>query len=170
MATTTADIYIKSRPALLDTIRKMWRIWGSISLIVAAILAGLYFVLDVKAVKGVLQFWAVLNVLVATGLILSSRTVRQSRRWHGADWWLAVISALILVMFVIVGIVPEYLAPYTYNDEAGPARLGPGEVPAHYILITRTELPYENFVDIGNNLETGERIERTSDAKEHRGN
>lgn len=165
MATTTADIYIKPRPALLDTIRKTWRTWGSISLIVAAILAGLYFVLDVKAVKGLLQFWAVLNVLVATGLILSSRTVRQARRWHGADWWLAMISGLILVMFIIVGIVPEYLAPYAYNDEAGPARLGPGEVPAHYILITRTELPYENFVDIGNNLQTGERIERTSDAK-----
>lgn len=165
MATTTAEIFVQPRASLMGTIRKTWRLWGGVSLAIAAILALMYFVLDIEGVKGILQFWAILNVVVTTGLILSSRTVREARRWHGADWWLAMISGLVLVLFIIVGIVPEYLAPYAYDEEAGPARLGPREVPASYILITRNELPYESFADIGYDINTGELIERTSNAK-----
>ncbi|MBI5927916.1 MAG: ABC transporter permease [Chloroflexi bacterium] len=165
MATTTVEMYVKPRTSIMGTIRKTWRTWGGVSLVIAIILAILHLGVKLDGAKGLLQIWLVFNVLFATALILSSQTVRQARRWHGADWWLAMISGLILVLFIIIGIIPEYLAPYVYDVEAGPARLGPREVPANYILITRVELPYENFADIGYDINTGELIERTSNAK-----
>ena len=62
----------------------------------------------------------------------------QARKWYGADWWFVVFSAVLLVFFVLVAIVPQVFAPYDPKAEVGPSLLAPGEPPEGYILVTRT--------------------------------
>lgn len=135
------------------------------SIAVTGVLSVLVFGLEMTSLVAILQFWLVFNVIALVVTMLASPSVREARRWHGTDWWLAVVSSVLLAFFVIVGIIPEYLAPYSYNDEVGPARLAPGEVPPNYVLISRTDLPYEGFADIAIDPATGEVIERASQAK-----
>ncbi|PJF43669.1 MAG: hypothetical protein CUN55_07925 [Phototrophicales bacterium] len=148
------------------------RIWLAIAFVPTAILALLVFALDQKAITPILQFWLVAVILTTYGALLSSKTVRQARRWHGIDWWMAIISVTFLVIFLIMGIIPEYLAPYKYNEQVGPAFLAPNETPPEFILITREELPFQSFEDIGRVLilnedgtySLGDIVERASNA------
>jgi peptide/nickel transport system permease protein len=65
------------------------------------------------------------------------RRALQARKWYGADWWFVVFSAVLLVFFVLVAIVPQVFAPYDPKAEVGPSLLAPGEPPQGYILVTR---------------------------------
>ncbi|MCI0714337.1 MAG: ABC transporter permease [Chloroflexi bacterium] len=133
--------------------------------VITGLLALLVFGAGIESLTGVLQFWLVLVVIGVLVVTLSSNTVRVARRWHGTDWWLAVLSAVFLTMFIIIGIIPEYLAPYSADEEIGPGLLAPGEVPSNYIWITRTDLPYEDITDVAIDPVTGEAIDRPSNAK-----
>lgn len=119
------------------------------ALIVAAILAVVVFVFDVGDFQPILQFWLVLIVISVTGSVVTSRRVQEARRWYGTDWWLAVISGISIAGFLVLCIIPEYIAPFEYDEVVGLSRMAPGEEPPTYILITRTELPYTSFRDIG---------------------
>ncbi len=139
---------------VLHTVRQRWQLVGGIYIALIAALAVLVQ-LEVDQALPILQVGLLLGVIFATLLILTSPTVRQGRYWYGVDWWLAVISGLGLVFFAIVAIIPEVLAPFDYNVEAGPNLLAPGEQKGIYFLITRTGDGYTGFGDIGVDPETG---------------
>ncbi|MFN2280323.1 MAG: ABC transporter permease subunit [Anaerolineales bacterium] len=63
------------------------------------------------------------------------RKMFLARKWYGGDWWFVVFSALLLIFVIIVGIFPQWFAPYDPRAEVGPSLLSPGEPPAEYILL-----------------------------------
>lgn len=68
------------------------------------------------------------------------RVVRQAwraRKWYRADWWFVVISAVMLLVFLLVGAFPQWFAPYEPKAEVGPSLLAPGQPPEGYVLVTR---------------------------------
>lgn len=148
------------------------RLWVAIAILPTIILGTLVFALDIEDAIPLFQFWLVAVILASYGTMLSSKGVREARRWHGTDWWMAIISVTFLVGFLVMGIIPEYLAPYKYDEQIGPGLLAPNETPPEFILITRTELPYETFADIGRDLilnddgtySLGEVVESASDS------
>ena len=64
------------------------------------------------------------------------RRIFLARRWYGGDWWFVAISAVLLFFIVLVGIFPQWFAPYDPRAEVGPSLLAPGEPPVEYVLIT----------------------------------
>ena len=139
---------------------------------ITAILAALVFLLGVEDATPVLQFWLAGVVVVSYGAIISAKVVRQGRRWYGIDWYLAMGSSFLLVIFLILGIMPEYIAPYGYDEEVAPKFLSPGETPPDFILILREDFPFRSFEDVGNQVvvnedgtySLGEATERASQA------
>lgn len=67
------------------------------------------------------------------------RRILLARKWYGGDWWFVLISAIILLFFVLVGVFPQWFAPYDPRAEVGPSLLAPGEPPAGFLLVTRTD-------------------------------
>lgn len=63
------------------------------------------------------------------------RKMFLARKWYGGDWWFVVFSALLLIFVIIVGIFPQWFAPYDPRAEVGPSLLSPGEPPAEYVLL-----------------------------------
>jgi peptide/nickel transport system permease protein len=80
------------------------------------------------------------------------RVLRQTwraRRWYGADWWFVVISAVLLVFYLVVAISPQWFAPYDPKEEVGPSLLAPGQPPEGYALVTRIEDNVTDLRDVG---------------------
>jgi peptide/nickel transport system permease protein len=77
----------------------------------------------------------------------------QLSRWHGVNWWLMTISAIGVLIFVIIGLFPSLFAPYNYDEEAGPGKMGPGERPPNYYLVVRSDSGYTDFASLNNNVE-----------------
>ena len=67
------------------------------------------------------------------------RRLFLARKWYGGDWWFVVISAVLLIFIIIVGIFPQWFAPYDPRAEVGPSLLPPGEPPPSFLLITPVE-------------------------------
>lgn len=67
------------------------------------------------------------------------RKLFVSRRWYGADWWFAIISAIILLFIFSLGIFPGLYAPYDPRLEAGAPLLAPGEVPSSYVIVSKPD-------------------------------
>lgn len=128
------------------------------SLAIMAILTLLAGTGEVKAAQALLQLWLMLNLLLAVALILTAPAVREARQWYGNDWRLAFISGLGLVFFATIAIIPNWLAPFNYDEEAGPEELAPGEQADSYVLVVRAETVYRSFADIGIDPETGEPV------------
>jgi len=63
------------------------------------------------------------------------RRIFLARRWYGGDWWFVAISAVLLLFILVVGVFPQWFAPYDPRAEVGPSLLAPGEPPAEYVLI-----------------------------------
>ncbi|MDF1520971.1 MAG: ABC transporter permease [Brevefilum sp.] len=76
------------------------------------------------------------------------RRVFLARKWYGGDWWFVAISAVLLTFIIIVGIFPQWFAPYDPRAEVGPSLLAPGEPPAPYLLIAPVESGDIRFRDI----------------------
>jgi peptide/nickel transport system permease protein len=76
------------------------------------------------------------------------RKLFLARKWYGGDWWFVAISAVLLTFIIIVGIFPQWFAPYDPRAEVGPSLLAPGEPPASYLLITPIESGDVRFRDI----------------------
>ncbi len=82
------------------------------------------------------------------------RKFLQMSRWHGVNWWLMVISAIGVLVFVIIALFPSWFAPYGHNEEAGPSRMAPGQKPDNYLLIVRQDSPYTDFPSLDEGVES----------------
>jgi peptide/nickel transport system permease protein len=67
------------------------------------------------------------------------RRMLMARKWYGGDWWFVVISAAILLFILLVGIFPQWFAPYDPRAEVGPSLLAPGEPASAYVLVVKTD-------------------------------
>ena len=78
-----------------------------------------------------------------------ARRLFLSRKWYGGDWWFVLISAILLGFIIIVGLFPQWFAPYDPRAEVGPSLLAPGESPSAYVLVVRTDSGVTALSDIG---------------------
>lgn len=76
------------------------------------------------------------------------RRLLLARKWYGGDWWFVVISAALLLFIIVVGVFPQWFAPYDPRAEVGPSLLGPGEPPADYVLIARQDAGVGGLIDV----------------------
>jgi peptide/nickel transport system permease protein len=76
------------------------------------------------------------------------RKLFLSRKWYGGDWWFVAISALLLVFIIIIGVFPQWFAPYDPRAEVGPSLLLPGQVPSEFILVSTVERGEITLIDI----------------------
>jgi ABC-type dipeptide/oligopeptide/nickel transport system permease subunit len=67
------------------------------------------------------------------------RRLFQARKWYGADWWLVAISTVMVIGFIFVALVPQWLAPFNFDQIVGTSFLAPREYPDVPVLITRTD-------------------------------
>ncbi len=74
------------------------------------------------------------------------RRLMLARRWYGADWWFAIISALLLIFIFSLGFFPSLYAPYNPRAEVGPPLLAPGEEPPTFVLVSRGDV--ETIMDL----------------------
>jgi len=77
------------------------------------------------------------------------RRLFLARKWYGGDWWFVAISAVFLLFFIIVGIFPQWFAPYDPSAEVGPSLLAPGVAPSSYVLVAPIESGNITVKDIG---------------------
>ena len=83
------------------------------------------------------------------------RKLFLSRKWYGGDWWFVAVSAVLLVFIIIIGVFPQWFAPYDPRAEIGPSLLAPGDVPSEYILVStvdRGEITLVDIADKNNNI------------------
>ena len=76
------------------------------------------------------------------------RKLFLARKWYKGDWWFVLISAILLVFIILLGIFPQWFAPYDPKEEVGPSLLKPGEKTPSFLLLTSNENPAETFHDI----------------------
>lgn len=67
------------------------------------------------------------------------RRLLIARKWYGGDWWFVLFSAILLLFVIIVGVAPQWFAPYDPRAEVGPSLLAPGQAPAAYVLVVQAE-------------------------------
>ena len=82
------------------------------------------------------------------------RRLFLARRWYGGDWWFVAISALLLLFIVIVGIFPQWFAPYDPRAEVGPSLLAPGEMASAYVLVARQSAGIESLRQVASTDES----------------
>ena len=76
------------------------------------------------------------------------RKLFLARKWYGGDWWFVAISAVLLLFVITVGVIPRLFAPYDPRAEVGPSLLAPGEPPAEFVLIARTDSGITDLRDV----------------------
>ncbi len=98
---------------------------------------------ETKTVEAVPQWQRDLD---RVGLV---RRILRARKWYGGDWWFVVISAVLLLFVIIVGVVPQFFAPYDPRAEVGPSLLAPGEPPSDYVLVAADGSNIQSLRDVG---------------------
>ncbi|MGA9533017.1 MAG: ABC transporter permease [Anaerolineales bacterium] len=78
------------------------------------------------------------------------RRLLISRRWYGPDWWFVAISALMVVGFITLAIIPSVFAPFAPDVLVGPRFLAPGEHPDLPILVVRSDSTATQLRDLAN--------------------
>jgi ABC-type dipeptide/oligopeptide/nickel transport system permease subunit len=73
------------------------------------------------------------------------RRLFLARRWYGGDWWFVAISAVLLLFIIIVGVFPQWFAPYDPRAEVGPSLLAPGEMAPAYVLVAPKSAKIESL-------------------------
>jgi peptide/nickel transport system permease protein len=76
------------------------------------------------------------------------RRLLMARKWYGADWWFVAISAIMVLGFITIAIVPNWFAPYSPSVIVGPRFLAPGAHPAVPVLIVPQESPINTLKDM----------------------
>lgn len=77
------------------------------------------------------------------------RRLFLARKWYGGDWWFVVVSAILLLFVIILGVFPQWFAPYDPREEVGPSLLAPGAPPAGYVLVVQKATQIESLREIG---------------------
>lgn len=144
---------VQTSATILQQVLSHWKLLALVVLVITFLLATLVFIAELDDLLPILQFWSAAVVIAVTAGVIGSRPVRQERRWHGVDWWIAIISGAMLSFFVVVAFIAEFLAPYEPKEVSGLALLSPGEESPQFILITRDELAYEDVADIARRIE-----------------
>ncbi|HHX44277.1 MAG TPA: ABC transporter permease subunit [Chloroflexi bacterium] len=72
----------------------------------------------------------------------------MARKWYGGDWWFVLISACLLAFVVVVGVAPQWFAPYDPRAEVGPSLLAPGEKPVAFVLVVSEGAGAEGLEDV----------------------
>ena len=76
------------------------------------------------------------------------RRLLLARKWYHGDWWFVLISAIMLIFIIIVGVFPQWFAPFDPREEVGPSLLSPGDVTPGFFLLVDKNSSAESFVDI----------------------
>ena len=76
------------------------------------------------------------------------RRILNGRRWYGADWWFVAISAVLVVLFIIIALLPRLFAPYEPDVQVGPTFLAPGAYPPVPVLIVSTSSNIHTLKDL----------------------
>jgi peptide/nickel transport system permease protein len=76
------------------------------------------------------------------------RRILNARKWYGADWWFVAISSVLVVIFIIIAVVPQFFAPYSPDTQVGPSFLAPGEYPPVPVLVVPTASTVNNLKDL----------------------
>ena len=76
------------------------------------------------------------------------RRALRARKWYGADWWFVAISAIMVVGFIIIALIPDPFAPFGAHEIVGPSFLAPGEQPPVPVLIVPQDSPAEVLQDL----------------------
>jgi len=76
------------------------------------------------------------------------RRLLLARKWYGGDWWFVLISSLLLLFVITVGVFPQAFAPHDPRAEVGPALLAPGQAPADFVLVARTDAGVDALRDV----------------------
>jgi peptide/nickel transport system permease protein len=76
------------------------------------------------------------------------RRLLLARRWYGADWWFVLFSGVLLLFIILLGIFPQWFAPYDPRAEVGPSLLAPGQPPSEYVLLARADAGVTGLRDV----------------------
>lgn len=76
------------------------------------------------------------------------RRIFRARKWYGADWWFVAISAIMVVGFIILALIPAPFAPYNPHEIVGSSFLAPGKTPPIPILVVPQGSPVEELRDL----------------------
>jgi peptide/nickel transport system permease protein len=79
------------------------------------------------------------------------RKIFMARKWYGGDWWFVMISAILLIFVLIIGVFPQWFAPYNPRAEVGPSLLSPGQKPLGFVLIVQEESGVKSLKEIATN-------------------
>jgi peptide/nickel transport system permease protein len=79
------------------------------------------------------------------------RKIFLARKWYGGDWWFVLISAILLLFILILGIFPQWFAPYDPRKEVGSSLLAPGVKPVEFLLVVRKDSGITSLKQIGTN-------------------
>lgn len=73
------------------------------------------------------------------------RRVLNGRKWYGVDWWMVVISSIMVAFFILIAFLPGLVAPYDPLEQVGPRFLPPGEIPDAEVLVLRVDSPVSSL-------------------------
>ena len=76
------------------------------------------------------------------------RRLLLARKWYKGDWWFVLISAILLLAIIILGVFPQWFAPYDPKEEVGPSLLAPGEETPGFLLLTNISDNVNTLKDI----------------------
>ena len=76
------------------------------------------------------------------------RRILNARRWYGADWWFVAISALLVLVFIVIALVPKWFAPFPPDQLVGPSFLAPGAYPPIPVLVVPITSPANTLNDL----------------------
>ena len=76
------------------------------------------------------------------------RRILNGRKWYGVDWWMVVISSIMVSFFIFIAFFPGLLATYDPIEQVGPRFLPPGETPDTEVLLLHVDSPIESLADL----------------------
>lgn len=76
------------------------------------------------------------------------RRIFLSRRWYGPDWWFVAVSAVMVVGFITMALIPGVFAPYAPDVLVGPRFLAPGERPDLPVLVVASSSSFNDLRDL----------------------
>lgn len=76
------------------------------------------------------------------------RRLFMARRWYGADWWFVAISSVMVLIFIVVALFPQWFAPFNPDALVGPRFLAPGAHPAVPVLIVPVDSTVNELKDL----------------------